>query len=69
MRRDLIYKDECYRIIGFVFDVFNKVGFGHKEIFYQKALAEKLKKEKIDFKEQLKVNVEYNKKLLGYYFF
>lgn len=69
IRQDLIYKDECYRIIGLIFEVFNELGFGHKEKFYANAIANSLKENKIPFKEQLKARVNYKGKEIGYYFF
>jgi GxxExxY protein len=66
-KENLIYADECYRIMGIVFDVYNRLGYGHKESFYQKALAEDFTKNKIEFKEQLRCKVKYKEKDLGIY--
>ena len=40
---DLLYEDESYKIRGAAFTVYKQLGFSHKEIIYQKALAEALK--------------------------
>jgi GxxExxY protein len=53
-KKNLIYADECYHLMGIIFKVFKKLGFGHKESFYQKALAEEFKDNDINFKEQLR---------------
>jgi GxxExxY protein len=66
-KKDLIYADECYQIMGIVFKVFKKLGFGHKENFYQKALAKEFEDKKIEFKEQLRCRVRYKNKELGVY--
>ena len=50
IKKDLIYADECYEIMGVVFEVFRNLGFGHRENFYQKALAKSFKDNKIKFK-------------------
>lgn len=68
-KRELIYAEECYKIIGLAFEVFNEIGYGHKETFYQKALAEAFKENKIPAKEQLRVRVKYKGKDLGIYIF
>jgi len=68
-RNDLIYKDECYKIVGLIFEVFNNLGFGHKEKFYQNAIASEFKKNKIDFKEQLRAKVKFKGSEIGYYIF
>jgi GxxExxY protein len=68
-KEDLIYKEECYKIIGFIFEVFNEVGYGHKEKFYQKAVANIFTENGIIFKEQLKARVKFKGKEIGYYLF
>jgi GxxExxY protein len=65
--KDLIYADECYQLMGIIFKVFKRLGFGHKESFYQKALAEEFKDNNIDFKEQLRCKIKYKNKELGTY--
>ena len=64
-KRELIYADECYRIIGIIFAVFNEVGFGYKENFYQKAIAKAFEKNSIDFKEQLRAKVKFKDEEIG----
>lgn len=65
--KDLIYAEECYQLMGIIFKVFKKLGFGHKESFYQKALAEEFESNNIDFTEQLRCKVKYKNKELGIY--
>ncbi|KKS70078.1 MAG: hypothetical protein UV42_C0069G0001, partial [Candidatus Magasanikbacteria bacterium GW2011_GWE2_42_7] len=69
IRNDLIYKDECYKIIGLIFSIFNEIGYGHKESFYQKAVANIFSENNIEFKEQLKAKVKHRGKEIGYYIF
>lgn len=66
-KKELIYARECYQVMGLIFKVFNEIGFGHKEKFYQKAIAEEFTKNRIPFKEQLKCRVKYKGKEIGYY--
>lgn len=66
-KEDLIYADECYQIMGLVFRVFNKIGYNHKESFFQKALAEEFSSNNIKFKEQLKCKIKYKEKEIGIY--
>lgn len=68
-RKDLIYADECYQIMGIIFKVFNELGYGHKECFYQKAIAKEFKINKIVFKEQLRYRLVYKGEVLGVYIF
>lgn len=68
INKNIIYAKECYEIMGIIFEVFNKLGYGHKEKVYQKAIAEKLKSNDVDFKEQAKVKLKIGEKDLGIYF-
>lgn len=52
-----------------MYDVFDKIGFGHKENFYQKAVAESFNKNNKKFKEQLRAKVKINNKEVGEYIF
>lgn len=67
--KKLIYSDETFEIVGMMYDVWNKLGFGHKENFYQKAIAETFKNKNKKFKEQLKCKVKFGEKELGIYIF
>lgn len=49
---EIIYREECYKIVGCCFDVFNDLGFGHREKTYQMALEKVLTIRKIEFKSQ-----------------
>lgn len=64
-RNELIYADECYMIIGIIFSVFNEVGYGYKENYYQKAVAKAFKDKNIPFQEQLRAKVKFRGEDLG----
>lgn len=66
-RADLIYAEECYKIMGVVFNVFKDLGFGHKESFFQKALAKSFQEKGFEFKEQIKCKLSYKGVDLGFY--
>ena len=66
LRDDLIYPELSFKIVGCAFDVFNSIGFGHLEKIYQKALSLAFLKEKINFEEQVKREIIYEGKLLGF---
>lgn len=66
-KRNLIYAKECYLIMGLAFKVYNDLGFGHRESFYQKALAREFKDNGIRFSEQLRCKLKYKEKELGLY--
>jgi GxxExxY protein len=66
-KKNLIYAKECYQIMGLAFKVSKKLGFGHKENFYQKALAKEFQDSKFKFKEQLRYKLKYKGEDLGIY--
>ncbi|NTU66425.1 MAG: GxxExxY protein [Candidatus Moranbacteria bacterium] len=65
--KDIIYADESYEIIGMMYEVHDKIGSGHKEVFYQKAVAEIFRKNGKNFKEQLRLKVKMGGKEVGEY--
>ena len=66
-RRGLIYENLTYRIREAIFDVYNKLGPGHKESIYQKALEEKLKKRDLSFEKEKRIGILYKEKNIGIY--
>ncbi len=68
-RDDLIYPDLSYKIIGCAYDVFNELGFGHHEKFYQKALAIAFRKKGLAFKEQVYKALKFQDEIVGKLFF
>ncbi|MDP3014876.1 MAG: GxxExxY protein, partial [bacterium] len=64
-RNDLLYPELSYEIIGAAFDVYNLLGEGHHEKYYQKALAEALTNKELKFKQQLSCSLNYRGKILG----
>lgn len=65
---NLIYRELSYKIIGILFSVQNELGFGHREKYYQQAIANALKYAGLKFKEQLKVPLKYHDTQIGFYF-
>ena len=64
-RNDLIYAELHYDIAGILFEVFRTVGPGYKEKYYQKAVAEGLRKYKMQFREQVPVPLIFQGKRIG----
>jgi GxxExxY protein len=65
---EIIYKDLSYELINVVYCVYNELGGGYQEKYYQRAVAIELVKREINYKEQLKVNLIYNNQNIGRYF-
>lgn len=63
----LLYGDLTYRVRGAIFNVYNKLGFGHKEVVYQKALAKEFDKLGITYIREPKLKIIYEGDVLGLY--
>ena len=66
--RDIVYKEESYKIIGACFEVYKQKGCGFSEAFYQECLAIELELQNIPFVEKPELQLEYKGKTLKQYF-
>ncbi len=64
----LIHEELSYKIIGVLYKVYNTIGPGFQEKYYQHALRKVFEKEKVAFLEQVKVNLELDGIKIGRYF-
>lgn len=65
--RKLIYEELTYKIRGAMFNVYNNLGFGHKELVYQRALAKEFDKLRITYVREPKLKIKYDGDTLGIY--
>lgn len=68
-KKDLLYPEESYQIIGILFDVYNNLGPGHHEKYYQPAISEALKQNKIQFQRQVFYPLKYKNISIGRQYF
>ena len=68
-KKDLVYPDLSYRIIGCAYDVFNAIGGGHREAVYQKAMELALQEKKLAYTDQQYYPVKYKDTVVGKNFF
>ena len=66
---NLIYKEECYSIIGKCFEVHNNLGAGFLEIVYKDALEYEFRKEGISFFREKEYPVNYKGIILPHKFY
>ena len=64
-RKDLAYPELSYKIIGCAFDVYNTLGYGHYEKYYQRALAEAFSSQDLKFQQQADFPLKYKGKIVG----
>ena len=57
--REIVYKEECYQIIGACFEVYNEKGCGFTEPVYQECLEIELGIQQIPFEPQAHLPLSY----------
>ena len=67
-REDLVYKDECYKIVGILYQVFKDLGSNLLEKHYQKAVAVAFKLAGIKFTEQFPIKLYYQGAFIGIFY-
>ena len=67
-KADIIYRDECFKIMGVLFAVYKEYGGTLLEKHYQKACAAGFEKENINFQQQVPVKLYYGGKLIGIFY-
>lgn len=68
-RKDIFYPELSYIIIGCTFDIYNSLGSGHYEKYYQAALSESFLEKKLKHKQQVSFPLLYKKSIVGKRFF
>jgi GxxExxY protein len=68
MKNNLIYPELSYKIIGIAFKVFNKLGYGHQEKYFQRAMALEFDKEGIEYEREKEIELLYDNQNIGRYF-
>jgi len=65
---ELVYPELSYRIVGILYKVYNQMGGGFQEKYYQKAVKSELFVQKISFIEQVRTDFNYDGKIIGRYY-
>jgi GxxExxY protein len=56
---ELLFKEECYTVIGLCIRIHNKLGKGFKEVVYKDAMEIEFKKASILYEREKKFSIEY----------
>lgn len=64
VNRELIYKEECYKIVGACMEVHKELGHGFLEAVYHEALATEFQAQGIPFESEKELEVFYKGKKL-----
>ena len=63
---DLLFKEECYRLVGLCMEVHRGLGRGHDEVVYKDALVVELSRAGIPFAREKKYEISYKGVLLAH---
>ncbi len=63
-----LYEELTKRIIGSLFNVYNKLGYGYKEKELQKAVMAEFNKAELKFKRELFCDLSYEGKIISKFF-
>lgn len=61
----VIYKKLSYEILGAAFEVYNKLGYGFKERYYEEAMAKEFDRRGVLYKRQLPYKLNYKGEIIG----
>ena len=64
-KQDLLYPELSYLIIGCAFDVYNSLGSGYHEKYYQRALIEAFTEKGITFQTEISFPLRYKERIIG----
>lgn len=65
---NLIEPELSYKIVGCAFDVYNSIGSGLRELHYQRALSESMRRRGLQFIEQFPVDLYFKDSKIGKYY-
>lgn len=67
--KNLKFPELSYQIVGVAFEVYNELGFGHREKTYQKAMSILFDSKKINYKRENYFPVKFRGQVIGKNFF
>jgi len=68
MDNKVIYPELSYKIIGIIFEVYNDLGYGYQEKYYQRAITKLFRRIDIEFREQVRIPLKFQNDKIGNYF-
>jgi len=64
----VVYKELSYKIVGVLFEVYNELGYGFQEKYYEKAIEKYFKAGKVRYKTQAPYKITVKGDIIGKYF-
>ena len=66
--KKVVHKELSFKIIGILFEVYNNLGYGYQEKYYERAIEKYFKDRKIKFKRQALFNIAIKGEIIGRYY-
>ncbi|HNW09303.1 MAG TPA: GxxExxY protein [bacterium] len=61
----VVYKELSFKIVGILFEVYNELGYGYREKYYEEAIARCFIKDGIKFQRQLACDLIFKGEKIG----
>ena len=68
VKKDILYPELSYQIVGVLIEVFKELGSKYQEKYYQRAIAVGFRHKGIKFAEQVRIPLQYKEEPIGAYF-
>ena len=68
-RGDLLYPELRYKVVGVLFSVFNELGYGYRERYYQQAVTQEFLSLNLHYEKEIRFPVLYKGKKIGSHVF
>ncbi len=66
--KELLFKEECFQLVGFCMEIHRELGKGHDEVIYKDALVVELSRADIPFSRERKYEVTYKGVILPHHY-
>lgn len=66
---ELLYKDECFKLVGCCMEIHRELGKGHDEVIYKDAMVVELSRANIPFSREKKYEVKYKGVILPHFYY
>jgi GxxExxY protein len=67
-QKELLFKEECFQLVGFCMEIHRELGKGHDEVIYKDALVVELSRASIPFSREQKYEVAYRGVILPHHY-
>jgi GxxExxY protein len=63
----LIYPELSYKVVGLIYKIYNDLGYGYQEKYYQRALTLEFEAKNVSYKKEIPFKICFKNKIIGRY--